>query len=91
VGFTDYPGLVVWFGRNVEMPVPVCGCDACDDTAVDLEEQLENYVRGFIDGGLRESSDGSLFWLEGAHGGTGSGYGGDLRFRYEAWSRRVGE
>ena len=40
VVFTDFPGLFVRFGRWKEELFPVCGCDACDETAESGIESL---------------------------------------------------
>lgn len=33
-GFTSYPGLILHAGLLHDFAYPICGCDACDETAV---------------------------------------------------------
>ena len=80
VTFSDYPGLHIRFGRWSTRLFPVCGCDACDESAEDEIERLTTMVDSVTTGGFREAvqpsvGDGWLkteFWTPG-YGGTSSG------------------
>lgn len=54
VTFTAFPGLIVGFGRTIREPVPVCGCDACDETVNDCAELLSDIVNAVITGSVGE-------------------------------------
>jgi len=54
VVFTDLPGIVLMAGALLVEPMPVCGCDACDDSAEHLVDDLEWKVLAMIEGGFRE-------------------------------------
>jgi len=54
IAFTSHPGVVVRAGAVYVEPFPVCGCDACDDTAESEAERLESTVFGIVSGGLKE-------------------------------------
>lgn len=53
--FTSFPGLLVRLGHWVVEPVPVCGCDACDETAEEEQARLESMVGDLTTGRLTES------------------------------------
>lgn len=53
--FTSFPGLLVRLGQWVVEPVPVCGCDACDETAEQEQARLESLVGDLTTGRLTES------------------------------------
>ena len=83
VVFSDFPGLHVRIGRWRTKLFPVCGCDACDDSAEDEIERLTMMVEGVTTGGLREvvETPGVLFgdgrlttelWTPGYGGGSKS-------------------
>ena len=55
VVFTDFPGLFVRFGRWKEELFPVCGCDACDETAESGIESLIEKVDWVTAHGFREA------------------------------------
>jgi len=54
VVFTDLPGIVLMAGALLVEPLPVCGCDACDDSAEALADDLEWRVFAIIEGGFTE-------------------------------------
>jgi hypothetical protein len=54
VSFTDFPGIVLRFGRWYEEPLPACGCDACDEHPDHLVTELVTQVDALIEGGLWE-------------------------------------
>lgn len=58
IGFTAFPGLVLGFGEFTRSPVPVCGCDACDDQLVHLVESAREEVDAVVSGGFAEASGG---------------------------------
>ncbi|MCU1405063.1 MAG: hypothetical protein JWQ43_1366 [Glaciihabitans sp.] len=51
---TAYPGVILHAGALHDFPFPTCGCDACDDSAHDLADQLENTVLSIVAGGYAE-------------------------------------
>ncbi|HEX9226234.1 MAG TPA: DUF6226 family protein, partial [Arthrobacter sp.] len=51
---TGYPGVVVHAGVLHDFPFPVCGCDACDETAETAADRLERLVLSVAAGGYRE-------------------------------------
>lgn len=76
--FTDFPGLVVHAGALHDFLFPVCGCDACDDTAERLGDDLEQLVFGVAAGGYAErySADaGNLHFSLHAADGSGARHG----------------
>lgn len=66
VVFTAFPGLVVGFGRTQRAHIPVCGCDACDETVEECASSLREIVEAVATGSFGErivnDSDGS--WHE---------------------------
>ena len=54
VVFTDLPGIVLMAGALLVEPLPVCGCDACDDSVEALADGLEWKVSAIIEGGFTE-------------------------------------
>ncbi|MGB4135563.1 MAG: DUF6226 family protein, partial [Microbacterium sp.] len=53
--FTGYPGLFVHAGLLHDFPFPVCGCDACDQSAVQEIDALEELVFAVVTGNYRET------------------------------------
>lgn len=51
---TGYPGVVVHAGMLHSFPFPVCGCDACDETALTEADRLERLVLSVAAGGYAE-------------------------------------
>lgn len=51
---TEFPGVIVRFGRLHEEPFPGCGCDACDEHPEDLVNTLEELVGTYVAGGYIE-------------------------------------
>ncbi|MGO4191148.1 DUF6226 family protein [Arthrobacter sp. YAF17] len=51
---TGYPGVAVHAGVLHDFPFPVCGCDACDETAETTADRLELLVLSVAAGGYRE-------------------------------------
>lgn len=52
--FTDLPGIVLMAGAFLVEPLPACGCDACDDSAASVADDLEWMVFAVVEGGLTE-------------------------------------
>jgi hypothetical protein len=50
IGFTPFPGLVVRLGHWLVEPIPVCGCDACDETAEEGGARLGQLVNALRSG-----------------------------------------
>lgn len=63
--YTDHPGIVLRAGLLHDFPFPICGCDACDETAESQAEELEQKVFAVVAGRYRESVG------PGAHGQVG--------------------
>ena len=84
VAFTHYEhaGVHVRFGRFLVEPLPDCGCDACDETAEENFEFLQEMVDAVVAGefkewfGLQPDGRGRLgyeFWSTEAHRGYRKG------------------
>ena len=54
LAFTSHPGLVLVAGALYVEPLPVCGCDACDETWETVADDLEWRVRAVVEGGFTE-------------------------------------
>ena len=54
VTFTDFPSVILRFGRWYEESLPSCGCDACDERPDDLVAELRTQVSALVEGGLWE-------------------------------------
>jgi hypothetical protein len=55
VAFSNFPGIVVRFGRWCTAAFPTCGCDACDEAAESEIERLESMVDNLTAGRFREA------------------------------------
>ena len=55
VAFSEFPGLHVRFGSWRTEPFPVCGCDACDETADGEIGKMTEMVEAVVSGGFREA------------------------------------
>ena len=55
VAFTEFPGIMVRFGKWKEEPLPNCGCDACDEDADEEIEGMTEMFESVIAGGLLEA------------------------------------
>ncbi len=55
IAFSDFPGLFVRVGWWVTKSFPVCGCDACDESAPDEIERLTELVGVVTGGGFQEA------------------------------------
>lgn len=78
--FTGFPGLEVRMGRGDWMPLPGCGCDACDETVEECTEQLRDQVDALIAGTfgerlIREHGWWHERWYRSAEGAAGSSRG----------------
>jgi hypothetical protein len=54
VTFTDFPKVVLRFGRWYRHSLPVCGCDDCDEDPATLVTDLHTQVSALVEGGLWE-------------------------------------
>lgn len=54
VAFTAYPGVIVEAGVLHAFPYPICGCEACDETADAQATELEELVFAVTLGGYAE-------------------------------------
>ncbi|RJQ73055.1 hypothetical protein D5S17_25335 [Pseudonocardiaceae bacterium YIM PH 21723] len=77
VEFTAFPGLVLRFGLT-EAYLPVCGCDACDDSVPGLADELHgmlDYLTAGTFGDRLEFEDDAWWhvgWYRGSAGTGGS-------------------
>ena len=55
VAFTNFPGLIVKFGKWKEERFPDCGCDACDEDADEEIEYMTEIFESVIAGGFLEA------------------------------------
>jgi hypothetical protein len=55
IAFSDFPGIVVRFGRWCTAAFPTCGCDACDETAESEIERLKSMIDNLTAGRFREA------------------------------------
>jgi hypothetical protein len=55
IGFTSFPGLMMRLGRWFVEPIPVCGCDACDETLDEGRRRMESFIDDLVSGRVRES------------------------------------
>ena len=60
VAFTTFPGLHVRFGRWCTELFPVCGCDACDESAEGETDRLKDMVGDVVAGRLSETTKSPL-------------------------------
>lgn len=84
--FTAFPGVFVEAGLLHTFPFPVCGCDACDETAERQAEEIEELVLAVATGAYAEEfgagpgaeASYSLVFFDGQGAQTGlrSGSGG---------------
>jgi len=54
VVFTDMPGIGVMAGVLLVEPLPLCGCDACDESWETAADDLEWLVLAVVEGGFTE-------------------------------------
>ncbi len=54
---TKFPGVYLHAGSLHDFHFPACGCDACDDDATNLADELEWTVRTVVSGGYSERFD----------------------------------
>lgn len=54
---TQFPGVYLHAGLLHDFHFPVCGCDACDDDARSVAEELEWTVHTVVSGGYSERLD----------------------------------
>jgi hypothetical protein len=83
IAFTSFPGLMVRLGTWLVEAIPVCGCDACDETAEEGQDRLERLIGALTSGRFSESIELGLWgdwWLTdeclapvGNHGSPGPG------------------
>lgn len=51
---TDFPGVVIRFGRWRREAFPSCGCDACDEQPTEVIKQMLDLVESVVVGQLEE-------------------------------------
>jgi len=98
--WTGYPGIMVHAGVLHDFPFPVCGCDACDETAETTADRLERLVHSVAAGGYSERypvgrrrwSEYALTAVDGSGSESGAGEPGPVDpSRLEAAKRRLRE
>ncbi|MCT9871637.1 DUF6226 family protein [Paenarthrobacter aurescens] len=78
---TSLPGVVVHAGVLHDFPFPICGCDACDETAESEASRMEELVLGVAAGGYGERypvgrkkwAEYALFAADGSGNHSGAG------------------
>ena len=100
VAFSAYPGLRIRFGRWHTRLFPVCGCDACDESAEGEVERLNEMIENLTAGRFREVMRRALFpfirrswtvatsWSSKGHSSTSRSYLDRSRARRLYLSRR---
>jgi hypothetical protein len=65
VGWSDFPGVRVRYGRWHEESYPQCGCDACDEQPDEVIDDLERKVDALVAGRFTEAvvTDSEGTWL----------------------------
>ncbi|WP_189080393.1 DUF6226 family protein [Mangrovihabitans endophyticus] len=54
IAFTEFPSLMMRFGRWYDLSLPQCGCDACDEDPVELIGEMRTQIEALAEGGLWE-------------------------------------
>ena len=80
IGWTDFPGLAVWFGNWTDERYPQCGCDACDEQVDDLRDLLAVHVESVTSGAFTESLERSGWRAWTFLGSSGRSMDGPQRF-----------
>lgn len=83
---TGYPGVLIHAGALHDFPFPVCGCDACDETAETAADRMEMLVLTVAAGGYSERypvgsrrwSEYALTAVDGSRSESGSGEPGPV-------------
>ena len=83
---TGYPGVGIHAGLLHDFPFPVCGCDACDETAETVADRMEMLVLAVAAGGYSERypvgrrrwSEYALTAVDGSGSESGSGEPGPV-------------
>lgn len=79
IGFTAFPGLTVLIGVTDRFTLPMCGCDACDETVSDCADQLRERLTALTAGTHGERlvrADGAWWherWYQAKYGESTSG------------------
>lgn len=87
VVFSAFPGLHARFGRWCLNAFPVCGCDACEETAEGEVERLNSMIGDLTSGRFREAIQTDAAgdkWLESAFGSQGESVWRSSRSRLDA-------
>ena len=54
IAFTQFPGVIVRYGRWHATPFPSCGCDACDEHSSEEAVRLDVLIRRVVAGQFTE-------------------------------------
>ena len=95
--WTRFPGVVVHAGVLHDFPFPICGCDACDETAESEASRLEELVLGVAAGGFGERypvgrerwAEYALFAADGSGSRSGRGPRGSTPEKLAAAEERL--
>ena len=52
--YTGFPGMLVHAGAFTGARIPICGCDACDESGKTVADEMERFVSAVVRGGLTE-------------------------------------
>lgn len=73
IGFTDFPGILLWAGAFFESVIPQCGCDACDEDWTHCADEFESTVLAVVNGTFSESWHGRRLVTNYSYPDGGSG------------------
>ncbi|WP_052059917.1 DUF6226 family protein [Rhodococcoides fascians] len=74
ITFTSFPGLYLDVGAWTHIALPACGCDACEESAEDVLQDLSEYCEALTGGRLSERIVGK-FRPTLQHSWNGDGWG----------------
>ncbi|KRC61202.1 hypothetical protein ASE14_09755 [Agromyces sp. Root81] len=90
IGLTSFPGLVIGCGEFTRLPLPFCGCDACDEHVEYSVESAREHIDAVVTGGFAEASGGWASFRTGRASSEGGGPGPfGPRRSWAAWPRRL--
>lgn len=83
--FTHFPGVFIRAGQWCVEAFPACGCDACDESPVDVIDRLSDLVNAVVGGGYEEELTGRTlsYTLAGAWGSSAN----EIRLQRGEWKQ----